>query len=230
MKNEQFERDIQDIPELFRKLAIGIDGDEKILQGALDVVDASGKLWETYQIEIRGSESYPYAFPKLFETAEAFPKTADLHVYDDEKSCCLDIKANEIILCKAGLGIADYITRFAIPYFANQSYRMREGYYLYGEYSHGIYGTIEYYQGKLKAKNPTQLIAMLDLIMRDYNPARGAYCPFCLTVKFRHCHRNVFTELQGIKDFIWFEAATRLIPFFKANPNYRLPKAHILSF
>ena len=70
MKNEKFEEDIISIPEIFNKLSIvELDG-EKILKGELDIIDTTGKPWDTYQIEIKGSDGYPYSFPKLFETAK----------------------------------------------------------------------------------------------------------------------------------------------------------------
>jgi len=225
MRNEKFENDIIAVPETFDKLDIvELDG-EKFLKGEVDIIDTSGKLWDTYQIEIKGSGKYPYSFPKLFETAGAFPKIVDWHVYEfDDKSCCVDITPNELILCKDGLNVSEYIQSFAIPYFANQSFRIREGYYLYGEYSHGIFGRIEYYQSKLKAKNPKELIQMFDLIIKDYNPDRTKYCPFCNKIKFRKCHKAVFKELSTIKEFLAWDGLEQLIPFFKAYPDYKLPQ------
>ena len=224
MKNEKFENDIVTIPVTFNKLSIvELDG-EKILKGELDIVDASGKLWDTYQIEIKGSDSYPYSFPVLFETANAFPHNADWHVYEDDFYCCVDYPANAKIICKNGLQVTDYIKNYAIPYFANQTFRVREGYYRYGEYSHGTFGKMEYYQSKLKAKNPKQLLEMFRLILLDYNPARTALCPFCNKVKFRHCHRDVFRELSYAKEYLFHDGA-QLFAFFTAHPDYQLPKA-----
>ena len=225
MKNETFENDIISVPATFNKLnVVELDG-EKILKGELDIVDANGKLWNTYQIEVKGSDSYPYSFPKLFETADAFPKIVDWHVYEfDDKSCCVDVTPNEIILCKDGLNVFEYIQRFAIPYLANQTFRIREGYYLFGEYSHGIFGRIEFYQSKLKARSPMELMQMFDLIIKGYNPDRTAHCPFCRKMKFRKCHKNAFNELSIIKEFLAWDGFKQLFPFFKANPDYILPQ------
>jgi len=223
MKNEQFERDIEAVPELFPKISILHEDGEKILKGELEIIDFSGRLWETYSIVIKASTDYPKMFPKLFEMNNAFPKIMDWHVYETDTSCCIDVIPNELIICKNGLSVNEYIKRFAIPYFANQKFRELEGFYLYGEYSHGIFGRIEYYQSKLKAKNPYQLIQMFDLILKGYNPARTAYCPFCHKTKFRKCHRSVFKELDAIKPFLYFDGKEQLIPFFKANPEYKLP-------
>jgi hypothetical protein len=224
MKNEQFEKDIEFVRELFPSLFIISENGEKFLKGELNIIDNYGKLWETYLIEIKASQDYPIMFPKLFELGNAFPKIADWHVYEKDASCCVDITPNEILICKNGLHITEYIKRFAVPYFANQKFRELEGYYLYGEYSHGIFGRIEFYQSKLKAKTPKELIQMFNLILRGFNHSRTAYCPFCNKIKFRKCHRDAFRELEAIKPFLYYDGIEQLIPFFEANPNYKLPK------
>lgn len=224
MKNVQFEEDILLVPEVFDKLNIVEENEERFLKGSLDIIDGTGKVWETFQVEIKGSESYPYAFPRLYETNNAFPKNADWHVYENDFSCCVDVPMSEKIICKNGLNIANYIKQYAIPYFANQTYRKREGYYLYGEYSHGILGRLEFYQSKLKAKNPAELIKMFDLIINDYNPDRRAMCPFCYTEKFRRCHRDAFRELQVIKGYV-AQDGLNLLEILKVNPNFQLPIA-----
>jgi hypothetical protein len=225
MKNEQFEKDIEVVPSIYSGLSIVEDANERFLKGELPIIDANGKFWEKYQIEIKGSGSYPLCFPKLFETADAFPHNADWHVYESDESCCVDIPNNEIIICKSGLNVTDYIKRFAIPYFANQTFRIREGYYLYGEYSHGIFGKIEYYQSKLKANSPQQLIQMFDFIIRGVRLERTAMCPFCHKSKFRKCHRSAFMELSQTKWLMALDGMEQLIPFFAAHPDYQLPRA-----
>lgn len=222
MKNECFENDINAVPDVFSKLKIVDHEGEKILRGQLDIIDDTGTLWDTYTVEIKGSEGYPTMFPKLYEIGDSFLKIADWHVYESDKSCCVDVTPNEIILCKDGLNVVNYIKRFAIPYLANQTFRKREGYYLYGEYSHGILGRIEFYQKKLKAKKPVELLKMFDLIIKDYNPSRPTLCPFCHKTKFRKCHRDTFRELQSVKHYLYNDGL-QLIHFFKANPDYKLP-------
>ena len=224
MKNVQYEEDILFVPEVFDKLSIVEENEERFLKGSLDIIDGTGKVWETFQLEIKGSESYPYAFPRLYETNNAFPKNADWHVYENDFSCCVDVPMSEKIICKNGLKVADYIKQYAIPYFANQTYRIREGYYLYGEYSHGIMGRLEFYQSKLKAKNPAELIKMFDLIIKDYNPDRRAICPFCYKEKFRRCHRDAFRELQTLTNYVLTDGLN-LLEIFKVNSNFQLPIA-----
>ncbi len=111
-----------------------------------------------------------------------------------------------------------------LQYLANQKYREFEGYYLYGEYSHGIFGRIEFYQNKLKAKSPLELIQMLNLIIEDYQPDRRSFCLFFYKQKFRKCHKQAFEELSSIKPFLYYDGKEQLIPFFNKNPFYKLPR------
>jgi len=222
MKNAQFEKDILLVPRVFDKLSIVEENKERFLRGWLDIIDGTGKVWETFKVEIKGSENYPYAFPKLYETNNAFPKNADWHVYENDLSCCVDVPMSEKIICKNGLYVVDYIKQFALTYLANQLFRIREGYYLYGEYSHGIIGRLEYYQNRLKAKSPAQIIKMFDLIIKGYNPDRRALCPFCHKKKFRRCHRDVFREMQTIKEYL-VQDGLILLKILKNNPGFILP-------
>lgn len=224
MKNIQFEQDIKEIPPEFQKLKIYTINGESFLAGDLDIIDSNGFIWATFSVEIKGSPDYPKRFPKLFEMGNAFPKILDWHVYEfQDKSCCIDVPESEMIICKNGLNIFDYLKGFAIPYFANQEFRKREGYYLYGEYSHGIFGKVEYFQRKLKAKNKPELILMLRLIASGYNPDRTEFCPFCKKIKFRKCHKKVFNELSQIKQIIELD----IVPIFNlfiGFPEYILPQ------
>lgn len=222
MKNDKFEADILFVPEIFSKLSIVDEKEGRFLKGVLDIIDSKGKVWDSYQVEIKSSENYPFSFPKLYEINNAFPKNADWHVYENDTSCCIDVPMSEIIICKNGLNIINYIKQFAVPYLANQSYRIREGYYLYGEYSHGIKGRIEYYQSILKANNLKQLVEMFSLIINDYNPDRRALCPFCHNEKFRKCHRDAFRDMMTIKQYVAQDGLV-LLKILKANPDFPLP-------
>jgi len=224
MKNEQFKKDIEIVPNSYPSLSIISRDGNKILKGELEIIDNNGKCWEVYNVEIKASSDYPNRFPKLFEVGNAFPKIADWHVYENDESCCVDVTPNEILICKNGLSVLEFIKRFTIPYLANQKFRELEGYYLYGEYPHGIFGRIMFYQSKLKAKSPQELIQMFDLIIKGYSPNRRVFCPFCKKEKFRRCHKNAFEELKAIDSFLHFDAKEQLLPFFINNPKYELPK------
>src|SRR5690349_13372058 len=109
MRNQQFESELQGILTSFPKLKIVELESEQYVTGKIDIVDASGRLWDTYSVEIKASEDFPNRFPKLFETGDAFPKNMDWHVYPEDDSCCVDIPHNEIILCQNGISLLEYL-------------------------------------------------------------------------------------------------------------------------
>lgn len=213
--NLHFERDIQEVILQYPNFKIADNG-ERYLNGILDISDDKKQLWGTYEIEIKASENYPQAFPNVFEISNSFPKNPDWRVYSDN-SCCFDVPESELITCKDGLKVIDFIPKILIPYFANQKFRELNGYYLHGEYSHGILGRIEFYRALLNPKSNEQLIQMLFSIINGYNSNRQAMCPFC-NIKFRKCHRNAFEKLSKIK----YEVKTDcqlFLKYFLTNKN-----------
>lgn len=197
--NEEFEKDIEGVVSYFPKLEIReIDG-YKILAGELDIIDDSGKLWDTYQIEIHPSPKYPYRFPLLFEVGGRIPKIADWHIFLN-KACCLEIPPKEIIICKNGIRVKDYIEKFAIPYLANQTYRIREGHYKNGEYSHDGLGLIDFYLPKMKTDNLKQaLIWMKEISNGKYFTRSSFHSCFCGSGKqIKNCHYDTLSLLNQI--------------------------------
>ena len=55
MKNVQFEKDILLVPDLFDKLSVVEKNEELFLKGSLDIIDGTGKVWRTYDVEINGT-------------------------------------------------------------------------------------------------------------------------------------------------------------------------------
>lgn len=74
MKNVQFEKDILLVPKLYDTLKIVSNDGEYFIKGSLDIIDDSGKLWDTYQVEIKGSEDYPFTFRNCMKLAMHFLK------------------------------------------------------------------------------------------------------------------------------------------------------------
>jgi hypothetical protein len=96
----------------------------------------------------------------------------------------------------------EYIREEVMPYLFNQTHRRVEGYYVNGEYAHGIRGIYEYYAGILKTGTDDikRTLQLMDYIASHERPLRTSLC-FCgKNVKFRHCHRGAFDKLKGIGD------------------------------
>lgn len=182
-------------PKLKRKLT----DKGYILAGDLDVIDHTGKLWETYQVEIHYREGFPHCFPLLYETGGKIPKIADWHVYEDTLSCCVKVQPAEIIRCLKGISITEYIKEEALPYFFNQTHRRLEGYYINGEYGHGLAGIYQFYAEELKTDTDIKkMLRLIQFIATNEKPDRTSIC-FCGSgAKFRYCHRSAFDVLNQI--------------------------------
>lgn len=200
---EQFVGQLDDAIVAFPSLYQAKSGDKKILKGALPVIDKDGKHWEDYEVEIHFSENFPAEFPKLFETSGKIPKIADWHVYEDTLSCCVKVHPEEILRCKNGIIVTEYIREEVIPYLFNQTHRRVEGYYVNGEYAHGAVGIYEYYAGILKTgADIKRTLQLMEYIANHERPLRTSLC-FCgERAKFRHCHRGAFDKLKDIGDNI----------------------------
>ncbi|QNF34414.1 SEC-C domain-containing protein [Adhaeribacter swui] len=183
----------------YPKLKIIESEGQSIIKGEIDIVDSYGKYWTSYEIEIRYSPKFPNRFPILHETGGKIPKIGDWHVYEDSKACCLKIPPEEIIRCKNGISVLEFIEEEVIPYFFNQTHRMEVGYYVNGEYSHGAKGIYEYYSKILGTSGNIKLtIKMLRFIALKSEPKRTSLC-FCgSSNKYRKCHREAYRNIAKI--------------------------------
>lgn len=183
--------------EAFPMLLRVISGEWEVLRGTLPIIDANGRHWEDFEIEIRASENFPNEFPHLFELSGKIPKIADWHIYEDTGACCVKVKPEEIIRCVRGITLKEYITEEVLPYLFNQTHRRVEGYYVNGEYAHGIVGIYEYYARILRSLGDIdRTVWLMQYIARNVRPIRTSMC-FCGSAeKYRHCHRAAFEELK----------------------------------
>ncbi len=214
---ELFLAQIPDVLNKYPKLS-KIERDNKfILAGALDIVDNTGKYWETYDIEIFCSETFPNRFPELYETGCKIPKIADWHIYEDTLSCCVKILPEEILRCLKGITVEQYVTCEVLPYLFNQTHRRVEGYYVNGEYGHGGLGLYEYYSHELKTGDLEQIAKLLYSIATRPKPDRTSTC-FCGSgVKYRYCHRTVYEKFSLLGKELLIEHATQFYNIFNKS-------------
>ena len=168
------------------------------LYGEIEIRDLiDGKLWETYLIEVRYSEGYPYSFPKVYEKSNKIPKIPDWHVNSDG-TCCIKVHPEELLICREGISLKRFIEEQVLPYFYNQTHRKIEGYYVNGERAHGAEGVAEFYYDELHTTNLETVIRCLNFIATKPRPTRTTFC-FCgKKAKFRKCHREAFERLKAL--------------------------------
>jgi hypothetical protein len=199
MSYELFVEQLNKVEQSYPKLKCKLKEHGYVLAGELDIIDAYGKLWESYQVEIRHEEGFPHRFPSLYEVGGKIPKIGDWHIYEDTLACCVKVKPAEIIRCVNGISVAEFIKEEALPYLFNQTHRRLEGYYVNGEYSHGIVGFSEFYTEELKTGlDIKKTLKLMHFIAKNDRPERTSMC-FCGSgIKFRNCHREAFDKLKKI--------------------------------
>lgn len=185
--------------KLFPNLKIKLDHNNlEYLQGILDIPNENEDISYQYLIEIHYQKGFPYRFPKLFETGGEIPPLADYHKYNDN-SCCITVDADEILKCRNGIRITDFIKNEVVPYFANQLHRKITGKYK-DEYYHGSRGVREFYENLLHTKN---LSLILDYIHYSFgnkklNIRRNDLCMCGSGLKFKKCHLPIFKKIEKI--------------------------------
>jgi len=108
------------------------------------------------------------------------------------------VEPSELIYCKNGITITQYLIEKVIPFFSNQAYRIEEGCYAYGEYPHGDEGIFRYYSSILQVQTFPEVLRLLSYVIQNDRPSRVSKC-FCGNgKKFRHCHRDAFDKIKLI--------------------------------
>lgn len=212
---EIFVNQLPEVQKHYPKLLQVTLHDEIILRGLLSVIDREGKHWEDYEVEIHCTDNFPNSFPRLYEIGGKIPRIGDWHVYEDTGSCCVKILPEELLRCRNGITILEYIKEEVLPYLFNQTHRRVEGYYIAGEYMHGAWGLLQYYSNELKTGNDYKFtLELIKYIATHAKPIRTSMC-FCgKKLKFRHCHKIAFEKLKAIgydslmNHYLWISRVT----------------------
>lgn len=211
MENLSFAVEAKSLGDQYPKLKAVIEEGVTILKGDVDVIDAKGKYWESFEVEIRPTAEYPNRFPHVFETGGKLPKIADWHVNYDG-TCCIGVRPAELLACRNGITLGNFIRSEMMPYFFNQTHRRIEGYYPNGEWAHREEGIFEFYDEQLKTKgDKVKAARLIRFIAKGKRPDRTNEC-FCgSNEKFRKCHRAAFDrlivlgEVELERDAAWIE-------------------------
>lgn len=147
---------------------------------------------DVFEVEICLDDLDWNGWPKVFEVGGKYLRIAkkceipiiDLHIYSDNRACCLGIKYRD----STQLCIEDFLHELVIPFFYRLSYtdkfgidRARKD--LWGEYSHGLKGEIEHF------------LEIVDIVRQ--NPGRNDRCPCRSGKKYKRCHLSQVESLQN---------------------------------
>lgn len=195
----RFCNELDGVISAFPNFLIKESDGRKYIKGILDIPNANGKIAGSFLIEIHFTANYPYRFPDLYEVGGEIERHPDWHKYDDDR-CCVTVPADEILKCKQGISLINFIEKFAIPFFANHLYRKLTGRYRNGEFGHSIVGPLQFYTELLKTNDIKLWKKYYEYCFEEINFKfdRNAPC-FCGSkMKYKKCHRVVFTILNDI--------------------------------
>lgn len=192
-----FRLHLKDATLLYPNLKIKEKNGVQYLKGILNIHNDHGKTVKSYLIEIHWNPNYPYRFPILLEVGGDIPNHIDWHKYSNG-ACCITVIPDEIIKCSNGITITNFIKSYALPFFANHTYRSITGKYKNGEYSHGNKALIEFYSDLFKTGELHLWIETLRQLWGDkqnVTKKSNEHC-FCSSGKnFGQCHKSIFTKL-----------------------------------
>ena len=110
------------------------------------------EMRDEYEIEIESLEGR--VFPRIRETGNKIANTAqskgklleDMHINtSDASAVCLCPPIEEKLYEKQAISVRQFIEKYILPFFYEQSYFRENGEWPWGEYGHGIIGVLESY-------------------------------------------------------------------------------------
>ncbi|MBQ0008360.1 MAG: SEC-C domain-containing protein [bacterium] len=195
-KKDIFERDLLLASKQFPGLSIKGTPGKLFLKGILDIKDCDGNVAYSYSIEIHRADGYPFRFPKAYEVGGDIPIGSDWHKYEDN-SLCLDVETEEVLKCRRGLSVSDFIIQELIPHLANQRYRATEGHYV-NEYKHGISGVKEFYAEQMETADEQMWLKIANHVFVTKDKRRNELCYCGSGKKYKQCHERIDQRLELI--------------------------------
>ncbi len=205
---KSFCKDFNEVIERYPNLRVKESNGIKYFKGIVDIPDENGNIVGSFLMELHWQKGYPYRFPLLFEVGGMIPNEADWHKYSNS-GCCITVEADEILICKNGIHLLEFMKKHAIGFFANFIFKNVTGNYKNGDYGHGGMEIAQFYSHLLKTNDAKLWLQYFKNVFENlaYNKDRNNLC-FCNSgKKYKCCHDIVFDKLndigkeQVLKDF-----------------------------
>lgn len=166
-----------------------------------DAIKMERYVCDYFKIEVHLGNLDENGWPKVYEVGGRYHRIAekynvpimDLHINSEDGTCCLSIKDGG----NRNFRIQDFFPELVIPFFYYLSYTEKYGIatsrkHLWGEYSHGTLGRLEYEAEILN-------IAKQDL-------SRNDLCTCGSRKKYKKCHMDEVEYLKRAKNASTSEA------------------------
>lgn len=183
------------------ELAVTSSSDLVFLEGRLVVKSADGPF-DTFDVRVSVSPSFPFDEPSVFETGGRIPRVVDRHVFEESGACCLGVWEEWLILAPEHSPAA-FLTGPLHDFFLSQCWYEVKGEWPFGDRSHGMLGILEAYCDILGIDQDLgKASAYLRLLSR--RSIKGHItCPCGSGHRIRNCHREKLAALHvGIPPFM----------------------------
>ena len=194
--NKDFEKELPSVIQKYTSLTIKSNGGCKYLKGILDIKSDDGVSYGSFAIEIHSSPLFPQRYPILYEVGGDIPCSIDYHKYHDN-SLCLDVEVNEIVRCRHGITVCEFIKEIAIPHLANQQHKKIYGKYV-DEYRHGIQGIADFYTELFGTTDKNIWAKGVHSVLIGPKPHRNSICYCGSGKKYKYCHYMAEQKLSLI--------------------------------
>jgi len=194
--NKDFEKELPSVIQKYPSLTIKSNGGCKYLKGILDIKSDDGVSYGSFAIEIHSSPLFPQRYPILYEVGGDIPCSIDYHKYHDN-SLCLDVEVNEIVRCRHGITVCEFIKEIAIPHLANQQHKKIYGKYV-DEYRHGIQGIADFYTELFGTTDKNIWAKGVHSVLIGPKPHRNSICYCGSGKKYKYCHYMAEQKLSLI--------------------------------
>ncbi|MEH6758260.1 MAG: hypothetical protein V7676_12245 [Parasphingorhabdus sp.] len=184
---------------------IDFDDDSVLIEGVFELSDSAG-VFDAFDTTIKVSSSFPWKYPRVFETSGRVIRDAHHHCMPEGFACLSSwpvwLAANDNLSFEAVINgpIADW--------FLSQSIFERKGEWIYGELEHGIYGQLQAMGDLLKIEAPIDIKNKLELLgfslkinsglVVFLEGQKGHIKCFCESgSRYRDCHREHIKKLKS---------------------------------
>jgi SEC-C motif len=184
-----------------------------VLSGCLQLID--GVLCDEYLVEIHWQRCYPFCFPLVFETGGRIPQNINWHVFESDGHCCIKTSPEEIIPCNKGIKLFDFIEKEVKPYFFNQSFREKNGYFL-NERPHGVFGDLQFFEEILNTKELSFIEKVCVAIVSGKTLKSTDKCICGSDKKYKKCHGRSIKKLSLLNVTYYKEVLNKISIIQKA--------------
>lgn len=192
---------VSDAYKTLSEFNIKNDTEEKkyIITGVLSFKETykGYEIEDSFKITVWWPYNFPKDLPKIFECGERIPHDVDFHVnVNDNNSLCLTTRRAEKELLINTPTFENYIINLVIPFLYASVYKIKNGYYPWGEQKHEGMGLLEDYMAFFHLSDEQKTKSFLLQLVSHKNMKGHHLCPCGSGKKFRNCHAPLYWKLN----------------------------------